>query len=439
MVEEVEITLKTAEDCSNEWGHFYVASSDYRTVLLLDQSVRLLFKFKIVYDTKNRPLFLLYWIEDDMIVKFFCSIIVILAMCFSVPELSLAKSAPKLNNGKKWRIAYYEGGAFSDYTTTMNTFIVGLVNLGWISDKSLLKFYQGNSKQSAQWIEHFNSEYLSLKREDHYTAQWDDHLREKNRKDILQKLKQKKIDLVIAMGTWAGLDLANNEHSIPVLVMSTSDPIKAGIIHSTQDSGFDHVTARVDSTRYIRQLRMFHRIVGFSTLGIAFENTPDGLIYATMSSAKQVAEERDFKIIPCEVLPASLDNFASDQSCLHCYRELSKKAEAVYVTALTCVERAQNEIADIFKEAQRPSFSQRGSGLVESGIMLSVSSDSGYDALGEYNATKFGEILNGARPRSLKQEFKDPLEIAVNIETAKEIGFEIPKSILKIATEVYGE
>ena len=80
-----------------------------------------------------------------------------------------------------------------------------------------------------------------------------------------------------------------------------------------------------------------------------------------------------------------------------------------------------------------------GSKYVKKGLMLSISSDSGYKMQGYYNARKFAEILNGAKPRSLEQTLKDPLDIAVNMDTVRKIGFEMPPSIFKIAHEIYGK
>jgi ABC-type uncharacterized transport system substrate-binding protein len=80
-----------------------------------------------------------------------------------------------------------------------------------------------------------------------------------------------------------------------------------------------------------------------------------------------------------------------------------------------------------------------GSKWVKGGILMSISSDSGYAGLGGYNADKFGKILNGTKPRNLNQIFEDPLEIAINMATAKAIGFPMPQSMLKIAAEVYEE
>ncbi|NJL60479.1 MAG: hypothetical protein HC887_13395 [Desulfobacteraceae bacterium] len=49
--------------------------------------------------------------------------------------------------------------------------------------------------------------------------------------------------MMLALGTWAGQDLANNEHSVPTLVLSVSDAIASKIARSVSNSGYDHVHA----------------------------------------------------------------------------------------------------------------------------------------------------------------------------------------------------
>jgi len=353
-----------------------------------------------------------------------------------VPPAS-ADGSPTLNNGKRWRIGYYEGGPYSDYTDTMRTLVKGLIEKGWIKDQNPPELYQELPKPYWEWLGRCDSPFLSFRPEDGYSALWDGELRSRIRSEMLKKLKAKELDLVLAMGTWAGLDLANNEHSVPTMVLSTSDPVKAGIIKSAESSGYEHVTARVDPTRYLRQVRMFHRIVGFQNLGIAYENTPDGRVYSALSDVDRIARERGFKVLTCEVIDTTTDTEKSDRTCLDCYRLLAQGSEAVYVTALACVDRRVQRIAQVFKDARVPSFSMIGSKYVKQGIMLSISSDSGYMELGRYNAMKLGAILNGAKPITLQQVFEDPLEIAVNLRTARDIGFEMPKGLLRIATEIY--
>ena len=365
--------------------------------------------------------------------------VLLLNLCFLflLPVSLRADTDTRLNDGKKWRIGYYEGGEYSEYRDTMRTFINGLIELGWIEDQNPPEIDPLTPKPYWDWLVACNSPYLSFKAEDAYSADWDDQRRSQTKKAVMKKLQAGDIDLVVAMGTWAGQDLANNEHSVPTMVMSTSDPIKAGIIQSAENSGFDHVTARVDPSRYLRQIRMFHRIVGFKSLGVAFENTPDGRIYSAMKEVRQVAGERGFQVVSCEVIDSTSDIEKSNRSCMDCYRRLTGEADAVYITANTCVDRLVAQLAEIFRENGVPSFSMIGSKYVRDGIMLSISSDSGYTELGRYNAAKFANILNGVKPITLKQVFEDPLEIAVNMETVKQIGFDIPEGLLRIANEIY--
>ncbi|MBN2428022.1 MAG: ABC transporter substrate-binding protein [Deltaproteobacteria bacterium] len=349
------------------------------------------------------------------------------------------ETKPVLNKGKKWRIGYYEGGPYSEYGKTMKTLIEGLMDLGWIEKQTLPEFKGDTVKPYWSWLVHNPGNYLSFSPHNAYSADWDENTRKEVKTKLLKKLKSGSLDLVIAMGTWAGQDLANNQHNIPTIVLSTSDPIKAGIIKSVEDSGLDHVTARVDPSRYLRQLRMFHRLVGFKKLGVAYEDTADGRIYSVLDEINQVAAERGFDVVKCTIVETNVEDSIADESCNQCYQQLSRQADAVYITPLTCVDRQVENYVKIFNAHKTPTFSLVGSVLVKRGVLLSISSDSGYDKQGTYNAEKIAAILNGAKPRTLKQMLADPLDISINLNTAKKIDFPVPESLLKIAREIYAQ
>ncbi len=372
----------------------------------------------------------------------FCLFIFIFSLMMTIcllPKHLFAKTTPTLNNGEKWRIGYYEGGPYSDYGDTMRTFIRGLISLGWIADQKLPDLKVETPTPYWDWLVDCDSDFLLFKKEDGYSADWDDSKRRKILNDLLKKLQSGSLDLIIAMGTWSGQDLANNKHSVPTLVLSTTDSIQAGIIKSATDSGYDHVTARIDPTQYLRQIRMFHRIVKFKNLGLAYENTPEGRVHSAVEDVIKIADERGFSVTSCEVMDMTTEIEKEDQSCMECFNHLAKKTDAVYITVLNCVDRQIDRIAKLFKDKKIPSFSMGGSKYVKKGLMLSISSDAGHKTQGVYNARKFAEILNGAKPRSLDQTLKNPLDIAVNMETVRRIGFKMPPSIFKIAHEVYGK
>lgn len=135
-----------------------------------------------------------------------CITILFFVFIFAVPFLS-AKNTPCLNKGKKWRIGYYEGGPYSDYTDTMRTLVTGLIERGWITDKPPPDYHEEMPKPYLDWLIKSNSPYLTFSPENGYSANWDEELRNQMRREILQKLKQGELDLIIAMGTWAGQDI----------------------------------------------------------------------------------------------------------------------------------------------------------------------------------------------------------------------------------------
>jgi ABC-type uncharacterized transport system substrate-binding protein len=350
-------------------------------------------------------------------------------------------TAPRTNNGKKWRIGYYEGGEYIDYQKIFTETIKGLMELGWIEQANLPIQKGEQTQQLWNWLAtKAKSKYLRFVKNAHYSANWDDKFRRNMADAIIKRLNKKKgIDLMIAMGTWAGQDLANNDHSTPTEVMSASDPLAAGIIKSIEDSGYDHVHAQIDPHRYERQVRVFHEMVGFKKIGICYEDTEAGRSYAAIDKVEKVAKERGFQIIRSFTKSDVADTKLAEESVKKAFRELVEKCDAIYVTVQGGVNyRSIPELANIANSYQIPTFSQSGSEEVKYGFLASIS-QAGFKYIGEYHAEIMAKILNGAKPRELTQLFEEPPKIAINLKTAEVIGFDPPVDILLAADEIFQE
>jgi len=349
-------------------------------------------------------------------------------------------NVPKTNNGKKWRIGYLEGGPYQNYPMTLKAIVNGFISLGWMEPIQFpLQEDQDDTGQLWLWLsENAKSKYINFVKDAHWSANWDDNLREKVKKDILTRLVTKKdIDLMIAMGTWAGQDLANNEHNVPTVVCSSTDPIKAGIVKSLNDSGYDHVHARLDPTIHKRQIRLFHDIIGFKKLGIAYENSISGRSIAAVEDIEEVAKERGFEIIRCNIIDDNPDMKISERSVVKCYNELAPQADAIYITISNGVKPSNmpNMLAPLNKY-KIPTFSQGGSLEVKYGALLSIAKAE-FLYVGKFHAKIIAKIFNGAKPRNLEQVFEDPSKIAINLATAQIIGYDPPVDILGAADEIY--
>ena len=350
-------------------------------------------------------------------------------------------TTPVKKHEEKWRIGYYEGGGYIDYQQILISTIKGLMKLGWIEETSIPPQKGEQTQELWNWLaSNAKSDYLVFVADAHYSANFDDKLREKTTTEVIQRLKQKKdIDLMIAMGTLAGQDLANNNHSTYTEVISASDPIAAGIVKSVEDSGFDHVHAQIDPYRIEKQLRVFHDMTGFKKLGICYEDSEAGRSYAGIDKVEKIATEQGFDIIRSYTKSDVADKRLAEESVKKAFNELVLKADAIYVTMQGGVNfNSIPELVNITTKKQIPTFSQSGSEEVKYGFLASIS-QAGFKYIGEYHAEIIAKIFSGATPRQLPQLFEEPPKIAINLKTAEAIGFNPPVDILLSADEIYHE
>jgi len=351
------------------------------------------------------------------------------------------RSTPKEHNGKPWRVAYYEGGEYFYYQRELEAIVVGLMETGWVKTSEIPEFSdEADTRIVWEWMaRELSGKYLEFVEDAYWSAGWHDDVRERDRREAIDRLsKTCDIDLVFAMGTWAGLDMAVDDHSIPTIVISTSDLIKSGIIDSAEDSGHDHVMAQCDPLRFVRQLRMFHTLIGFERLGVIYEDTPEGRVYAALEDIELVAVERGFDVVVCIAPETNISEEEAVREAVRCFEELAPHIDAFIVTPHTGNSvKYMPDILSTFYDYDIPTWALDGSELVKHGVLMSISDVTTDRARGLWYAEAIGRILNGARPRDLDQVFESPKTIAINLEAASLIGYDPPSSILLVADEIY--
>ena len=374
---------------------------------------------------------------------------VILIVCVSILWSSVFAMAadkgnfsvePTTNNGEKWRIGYYEGGKYIEYQQTLLATIRELMELGWLETVEIPTQEDVETQGLWNWLaSESQSEYLEFVADAYYTTNWTGELREQVSNEIIQRLNEKKdLNLMIAMGTWAGQDLANDKHSTPTIVTAVSDAVASGIVTSVEDSGLDHIHARVDPFRYEQQIRIFHEVIGFQKLGVAFKDTVASRSYAAIGTIERLGQELGFELVSCYITESD-DLAVEEESVKQCFDELGQKADAIYVTQQKSINaRTIPELVNIINSHQVPTFSQAGSEEVKNGFLLSISL-AGFRYVGRFYAETIAKVLNGAKPRDLEQIFEDPPKIAINLKTAEIIGYDPPVDVLGAADEIFQE
>ncbi len=349
-------------------------------------------------------------------------------------------TTPETNQGEKWHIGYYEGGPYIDYTLHLRAVVGGLSKLGWI-DAIHIPEYDDPEDARAIWAflsNNVQSDYIEFVPDAYWSANWNDDTRQKNREKTIGRLAtDRDIDVMLAMGTWAGQDLANNEHTVPTVVLSASDPVGAGIVKSAEYSGFDHVLARCDPEQYVTQVRLFHDIIGFQKLGVAYEDTPDGRLYANVPDLESVAAERGFELVACHAQDVGLSKDECREEIHRCYQKLAPHVDALWIGD----HRGNSseylpELLEPLLEHGVPTWAVGGSDYVKQGVLMSVA-HTDFSCVGRWAAEAIAMALNGARLGEQNQVCPHPNKVAINVETADRIGYEPPAGILEAADEIY--
>ncbi|PLX81841.1 MAG: hypothetical protein C0614_06415 [Desulfuromonas sp.] len=347
---------------------------------------------------------------------------------------------PQFQQAPKIRIGYLEGGPYRNYHQSLVSFINGLVKLGWLEDPRFPEFsIMNNSREVWEWlVAHTKSDYLVFVKDGFYSSEWNKTLRPETRQTILNRLvKNPDFDFMIAMGTWAGQDLANERNQVPTMVFSSSEPVKANIVKGAQYSGISNLHARTDPFRYERQVRLFHDQVGFQKLGVAYEDSPDGRVYSAIDDIRKVAQERGFEIVECFTLNNTPDIHLANASVSKCYQDLAEKVDAFYITNQTGVneENMPKLMAPLFAK-RIPTFSQPGVEIVKFGALMGID-NSKFKEVAEFHAKAAGKIFNGAKAGDLPMIFEDPARLVLNLETASRIGYTPSAEVLVAADQIF--
>ncbi|TSH95129.1 hypothetical protein FOZ76_11620 [Verticiella sediminum] len=343
-------------------------------------------------------------------------------------------------DGAPWRLGYLQGGDYADYPVILVAIVRGLITLNWIENLELPDPEQHTSREIWDYLaKTVDSPYVAFVPDGYYSAgNFDAAQRPATREALYERVNtQRDLDLVIAMGTWAGQDMANDKVSVPTIVASTSDPIASHIVASAEDSGYDHIHAKVEPKRYQRQVQLFHELLPFKTLGIVYEDSPEGRTFGGVDAVEEMAAQIGFSVRTCHAPFNDVSVTEAEERAIACYAQIAPQVDAVYITTHRGVSaNSLGAIVDALLKNETPSFSMLGSQEVRRGVLMSMA-QAGYLPVGLFHAETIARILHGAKPRELSQVWLSPAEIALNLKTAEIIGFDPPIDILLASDEVY--
>jgi putative tryptophan/tyrosine transport system substrate-binding protein len=240
-------------------------------------------------------------------------------------------------------------------------------------------------------------------------------------------LVDRQVSVIAAELLPAGLAAKAATKTIPIVFLTGSDPIGAGLVSSiarpeANVTGIAFLFTRLGqkNLELLRQLAPKHDVIG----ALANPSNPNaGPQLKDLEAAARTLQQQ------LVVLNAKdIDEIDST------FAELaSRKVDALLVTADGFLISRQDQIVSLAARFAVPTMYPLGEYVVAGGLMsYGASLREGFHQTGIYVA----RILGGAKPSDLPVLQSAKFELVLNLRTAKSLGIAVPAGLLALADEV---
>jgi len=246
---------------------------------------------------------------------------------------------------------------------------------------------------------------------------------------VVAELVQLKVDVLVATFTIAIRAAKQSTKTIPIIMVSATDPVATGFVDSLARPG-GNITGVVRLIRELSSKRLEllkEAVPRISRVGVLWDGNaaPGPAIAFKEYEAAARSLKLEFQ---------SLEVRGPDPDVDGAFQAAAKgRANALIVVRNRVVDRHSKRIVDLAIKNRLPSVWE-GSEFVESGGLMSYSSDD--PANFRRVAYYVDKILKGTKPADLPVEQPTKFELVINLKAAKQIGVTIPQSVLYRADKV---
>ena len=312
---------------------------------------------------------------------------VVVALLIAILSFSCEKKSEAIavttGTQNKLKIALVQLSQNPSFTDMQEGFIAGMEELGYGSDK--VEYLQYDAGGSISTLHH-----------------------------ILNSLESQKVDLLVPLVTSVTQAAVSKELDIPIIFISVTDPVEAGIMASLQSpdknaTGTCNVVPMEELFELAKELTPHIRSVGI----LYDPSLPNSVI--TVNRAKQYLGTAGFV-----VAEAIVTNSAEVQSAA---RTLATVADAIYVPIDSTILSAISQVVDIALEKGKPVYGSAPS-MVTSGALASVSVSEW--ETGRQTAALAHQYFEGTPIEQIPAKIVDNFLYTVNGDTAKALNITIP-------------
>lgn len=234
-----------------------------------------------------------------------------------------------------------------------------------------------------------------------------------------------RVDLILAIATPCAQAAATATREIPILITAVTDPVAAGVVKSLEEPG-TNVTGTTDMNPVKEQLELIKEInPAVKNVGVIY-NSGEVNSVVQVELAKKVAPELGINIVEAVATNSGEVGTAAES--------LVGKVEAIYIPTDNTVVSALRSVVRVAEDHNI---------LLVSGDVESVANGCvatlgiTYDGLGYQTGLMAAQVLRGADPATMPIKGSTEFTYAVNLTAAKNMGVELPQSLLDRADEIF--
>jgi putative ABC transport system substrate-binding protein len=245
--------------------------------------------------------------------------------------------------------------------------------------------------------------------------------------NLVAELVQLNVDVIVSSNFTAIGAAKKATKTIPVVMVTTQNPVAAGVIDSLERPG-GNITGltRLTYDSNGKRLETLKELVPtISRVGFLMTEDRSGGVELKDHEAPARAVNLQMQAL---VLRGSNPDF--DEA----FRAAAQGGvNALMVGRGPVLNNYKTQIADLAIKNRLPSMTE-GSDFVEAGALASYAAN---DADSSRRAVNYvDKILKGAKPADLPVEKATKFELVINLKTAQQIGLNIPDAVLKRADQV---
>ena len=237
-------------------------------------------------------------------------------------------------------------------------------------------------------------------------------------------LKKDRVDLIYTFGTTATKRVLQQIKETPIVFNIVTRPVESGIIANWNSSG-NNATGVSSMVPIIHQLKALKKVIDFKTLGI---------IYNPMEQNSVI--QRDITKKLETLLNFTLYEFkiTTGTDIPKIIKDINSAVDAVYLPSDSMVKTLGNDLMTGLNSLKIPSLSAMEDMVVNESALIGLVPD--YYQLGRLAAIKANLVFQGKHPSQIPTSTLDHFDIILNMNTAKQIGINIPTSILIMADRI---